>query len=140
MANEIALALEISAKGLATLCNSTEGFPHSSTCWDWMDKHPEFRERVLRAKERQADALAYQGIEILDDCDPDSSPAAVNLARARADYRLKLIPKIAPLTMGDRHQVDLSGKVETTPTKDTSPPSPELVRAAQEAMQQDGGE
>ncbi len=108
LAEEICTALAASEGGLERLCVERDDFPHRDTVWHWKATKPEFSEMITRAKERQAEHLVYGGLKILQDCEYTESygSAAVNRAKGEADYRLKMVTKTAPRTMGDRVAVD----------------------------------
>ena len=113
LVDDICTALSKANTGLAGICDQTDGFPCAKVAWEWMHSKPGFRDKITRAKESQADFLAHQGMEILDSVDIENSPnanAEVNLARNRAEYRMKLIPKIAPRTMGDKKTHEMMGQ------------------------------
>jgi hypothetical protein len=123
LADEIAEAVASSERGLEWTCNHNDAFPDARTVWRWVHDNPNFRQKITRAKERQADHLVAGGLVRLQECDPDASNAAVNLARAEADYRLKMVAKTAPRTHGDRKAVDLGGQEGNPVTSvDLSPP------------------
>ena len=100
------------------------------------------------AREEQADRMAYSGLRTVQSVrleeDSRIASAIVTQARNEADYILKLIPKIAPRTMGDT-QKHLHGgdpdappiKTETSQTLD--PEAQEEVLAALEAFYQRKG-
>jgi hypothetical protein len=113
LVEKMCTALSEATTGLAGICDQTEEFPCAKVAWEWMHTQPGFRDKITRAKENQADFLAHQGMEILDGVDIENSPnanAEVNLARNRAEYRMKLIPKIAPRTMSDKQNINLGGQ------------------------------
>ena len=95
---------------MARVCDETPEFPCSTTAFNWQHDHPDFLAKIQRAKERQAERLVYGGLDRLTGTDFNDGPAAVQLAKAEADYRLKMVAKIAPRTMGDKQQIDLGGQ------------------------------
>jgi len=120
LAEQIALAIEGSTMGLSAVCRAHKEFPDPATAWRWMHDKSGFRDRIQRAKEVQADSIVSEGVEILDEVevenvDPRIASAAVQLAKARAEYRLKIAPKIAPRTMGDRTALDIGGQAKAPP-------------------------
>lgn len=123
LAEAICEAMSTSDKGLSALCDGDARFPHHATVWRWMHEIDGFREKIVRAREHQADYLAYQGGKILEDATEwaeQGNNAYVALAKAKAEYRLKLVPKIAPRTMGDRSKVQVGGDPDSPPISHTT--------------------
>ena len=134
LAEEICEAISSTDYGLEYLCRTRDDFPDPRTVWAWKAAKPDFHQMVTRAKERQSEKLAYDALRGLHDVDADLGAAHVTKAKNIADYTVKLIPKLAPRTMGDRHAVEMAGSIKTENVPAT-PPSPDLVKAAQESMQ-----
>lgn len=112
MVDRICERMRTSTLGLDSLCDASDDLPGASTVWRWIDENPEFRERIQRAREQQADFLAFDGLNLLRNTDPtgENAGAVVALAKATAEYGLKLVPKIAPRTMGDERRINLGGQ------------------------------
>jgi hypothetical protein len=72
VAAAICEAIATTPRGLDYLCAAYEGFPNRRTVTDWLNVHPEFRQQYEIAKDRQADLLAYECLEISDDCSRDT--------------------------------------------------------------------
>lgn len=138
MVDRICDRMRRSHLGLERLCESHDDLPHPDTVWNWQNVHPEFSERIQRAREQQADFLAFDGLHLLRETIPegDNAGAVVALAKATAEYGLKLVPKIAPRTMGDTKNVNLGGqpgnplKTETTTVQVDPDSLPDEDRAA----------
>ena len=82
---------------LATICRSDpKRFPHPTTWGDWVAADETLAFAYARAREVGFDAIAAEGLTIVDDVDED--PAS---RRVRADYRLKLLAKWDPKRYGD---------------------------------------
>ena len=57
--------------GLERICRG-EGMPDVRTVYRWLEAHDDFRQKYARARERQADVLAGQILEISDDGSRDT--------------------------------------------------------------------
>jgi hypothetical protein len=88
---------------LAEICRR-DGMPHRSSVYDWIEEDEEFARRIARARQLGFDAIAEDGLKIVDDLTED--PAS---RRVRADYRLKLLAKWDPKRYGDRVGHEHSG-------------------------------
>lgn len=67
------------------------------TVYDWKDGDENFAARIARARELGFDAIAEDGLSIVDDLTED--PAS---RRVRSEYRLKLLAKWDPKRYGDK--------------------------------------
>lgn len=118
LADEIAEAVAASDRGFEWLLDNTPEFPSSATGWRWQAENPGFREKITRAKERQAERMAYRGLEILENADDyadAANSAGVAHARNKAEFLLKMIAKTAPRTMGDQRKLQLGGDPDAPP-------------------------
>lgn len=93
--------------GLNTIMSLYDDFPHPSTIYTWHTKHPDFREKYLKAKGLQA-ILKVQEIDELLDCpllfikdamgqdriDPPSASMRIARANNRKWEAARLAPKI----------------------------------------------
>ena len=102
-----------SDRGLDFLCSKHAELPHAGTVHRWLNAHPEFREHYLRARERQADFIADQALEIADDTSRDTIETEsgeranaewISRSKLRVDTRLRIAGKLAPKRWGDRIQ------------------------------------
>ena len=76
------------------------------------DKYQDFCDKYARARERQADFMAAQTVDIADDTSKDNSFAgsvAVARSRLRIDARKWLASKLAPKKYGDKIDATLQG-------------------------------
>ena len=93
-----------------------EGNPHWNTVYDWLDKDEGFAVRFARARERGADAIAQEALDIVDTFplasgeDGKLDSAHVTWLRNRAEYRIKLLAKWFPQKYGDRLDVTSKGE------------------------------
>jgi hypothetical protein len=80
---------------LTVLC-SADGMPNDDTIRNWAETDPDLKRAIARARERGFDAIAMDGMTIVDNTEED--PAS---RRVRADYRLKLLAKWDPKRYGE---------------------------------------
>lgn len=85
-----------------------EDMPSEDTIYEWIAKKPGFSEKYARAKDRMADSMVYECLEIADDRSLSTSED-VNQARLRVDTRKWAAARMAPRRWGDRqqHEVDI---------------------------------
>lgn len=81
---------------LAAICRD-EAMPHPTTFRRWCEGNEPLAIAYAHARDDGFDAIALQGLNIVDDVDED--PAS---RRVRADYRLKLLAKWDPKRYGDK--------------------------------------
>ncbi len=79
--------------------------PSESTFMKWLSESASLSEYYAHAKQRQADYMAHQNVEI-SDTEPD-----VNRAKVRIDTRKWLASKLYPQKYGDK--LELNGSLET---------------------------
>lgn len=95
-----------------------------TTLYRWMVAHPEFSERLARARELFADSLADECLVIADNTEEgqiveegtNDNGAFYKVKKAdmidhrklKVDTRLKLLAKWAPARYGDKKQVDVN--------------------------------
>ncbi|MEQ5254196.1 ubiquitin carboxyl-hydrolase [Providencia sp. Je.9.19] len=126
-------ALLANGESLRKICKR-QGMPAIRTVMYWLQKHDDFMQQYVRAREGQAESLLEEILEIADDCSPD--PAAVAKAKLQVDARKWYITKVAPKKYGDKTTTELTGKnggpIETaTLTKE------EYRNARQEMLNED---
>ena len=112
LADEICEEIAFTEKGLEKLCDEFEHWPSARTIHRWIESNEAFRQKYARARERQADYLAQQIIEIADDgrrdytVDEDGHEAVdhdhIARARLRVDARKWAASKLAPKKYGDK--------------------------------------
>ncbi len=118
LADRICEAVATTARGIDHICRD-HGFPDPCTIDRWLASNETFRGKFARAKERQAELLAYQGLEIADDSRNDTQfddegNEIVNhdhIARAklRIEQRRWLAAKLAPRKFSDKVQTEVTG-------------------------------
>ena len=99
-------------RGLDFICAQDESLPAPSTIANWLNTRPEFVERYLRARERQADLIFDECLEIADEASRDTKTGRdgaevmdgewVARSKLRVDTRLRMAGKLAPKKYGDR--------------------------------------
>lgn len=100
-------------------------------------------ERYTRAKERQAELMADEIVEIADTCMegekvktmPDGTSIVttgdmIERSKLRVDSRKWVAAKLLPKKYGEKQQIEHSGEVKTTPDMDE-----EAIRVAYAALQ-----
>jgi hypothetical protein len=89
-----------------------EDMPDHATVYRWLASNQDFCDKYARARERQADFMASQTVDIADDTSKDNSFAgsvAVARSRLRIDARKWLASKLAPKKYGDKIDATLQG-------------------------------
>ena len=94
-----------SGRSLLSICSSKD-MPSQSMVYRWLQEHDEFREKYVRARERQADHFADQVHEIAQ------FEEDVNRARVRIDAIKWHTGKLHPRTYGDKSHHTLAGDEE----------------------------
>lgn len=127
LADEICETIATTPRGLDYICDRNDGFPHASTVHRWLNNQPGFSEKYTRARERQADLLADESLEIADDgsndwiekrneagevIDFEYNGDAVQRSRLRIDTRKWYASKLAPKKYGDK--LDLTAQTQVT--------------------------
>ncbi|MBL4591268.1 MAG: hypothetical protein JKY96_04845 [Phycisphaerales bacterium] len=82
-----------------------ENMPAKGTVFTWLNQHPKFEELYSNARDRQADTLVDDIIEIADDERLDPKRARVKIAA-----RQWLAARQAPKKYGDRMQLNHAGE------------------------------
>ena len=77
-----------------------------STTWDWMGRHPEFKDAYRKAQAIRAQLMADEILGIADGADNDN----IQAARLQVDTRRWLAGKLLPAQYGDRvdHKLDVA--------------------------------
>jgi hypothetical protein len=95
------------------------------TFYDWLDQHPEFSQQYVRARERQADRMAAECLEIADDIESSlvavpvkgggeylkADSAKVQQATLRVKARQWQMARMSPRRWGDRVVTEHEGNV-----------------------------
>lgn len=88
---------------LRQICRDAH-MPGWVTVYNWINKYPEFAERMARARELGYDALAEECVDIADNADED-----VKRSKLRVWSRLQLLSKWCPKKYGERTAMELTG-------------------------------
>lgn len=115
IADRICETIATTPRGLDFICSGNDEFPHASTVHRWLTENADFRESYLRARERQADLIFDECLEIADDASGDSkliggedetrevcNTEFVQRAKLRIDTRMRMAGKLAPKKYGDK--------------------------------------
>ncbi len=110
--------LLIEPKSLRAIC-ATKGMPDMKTVMRWLANNESFRQQYARARDLQADVIADETSEIVDDGSNDwmasnkpdnpgwkENGEAIQRSRLRFDQRRWYLSKLAPKKYGDRLEVD----------------------------------
>lgn len=125
LAEEICEALASTPRGLDWICARNEGFPSARTVNRWLAVHEEFRQNYAHARERQADLLFDECLEIADDTSSDTKMVGregaeteacdsewISRSKLRVDTRKWMAGKLAPKKYGDKVDVNHTGAVD----------------------------
>lgn len=131
IAREICEAIATTPRGLDYICANNESFPCARTVNGWLNQEPDFLQSYLRARERQADLIFDECLEIADDSGADAAidpktgllrvdGEVIQRAKLRVDTRMRMAGKLAPKKYGERLDLNHSGSIERkhTPTDD----------------------
>lgn len=124
VAERICQLIEETPRGLDHICQTNEGLCSARQFHRWLDKSPGLRQRYLRARERQADYIMDETLEIADDSARDwktltrkdgseiEVPDQEVIARAalRIKARDRMAGKLAPKKWGDRLDLTSGGQ------------------------------
>lgn len=107
-----------SGRTLTSVCRD-EDMPDKSTVWAWLQAHPEFPNLYAAAKEKHADSLADEILDIADqtlqddilDEEGNAKPNHewINRSKLRVDARKWLLSKILPKKYGDKVEQTIVG-------------------------------
>jgi len=126
LADKICEEIATSSIGLNHICEKLEIAP--SSVYLWLKDNKEFSEKYARAREKQADYLVEEILEIADDGTNDlmtvvkgdisyemENKEVVNRSKLRVDARKWVASKLAPKKYGDK--LELSGDSENPVSK-----------------------
>lgn len=115
LADEICERIATTPRGLDWICEQDEALPSARTVHRWLDQNEVFRQSYARARERQADLLFDECLEIADDTSGDSKLIGqgdaerlvadaewISRSKLRVDTRMRMAGKLAPKKYGDR--------------------------------------
>lgn len=152
LAEEICERIATTPRGLSFICAVDSGLPDERTVARWISTRADFCQMYRAARERQADLLFDESLEIADDSSGDlkiitrkdgSTVEAcdtefVMRSTLRVNTRLKMAAQLAPRKYGNKQMIELAGEiaVEDKRTVDVSAldyDQREALRAALEA-------
>lgn len=104
------------------------GAPNWNTVYAWVQKDADFAERIAKARDAGADAIAEDILQMIDSQPTileggKIDPAHVQWMRVRADMRLRLLSKWRPSKYGDKVQIggdSASGPIQISDTERAS--------------------
>lgn len=113
--------LLMDGESLRSICKRP-GMPSIRAVMYWLQKHEDFVQQYVRAREVQADLLAEEILEIADDSAGDvviddegreqTNHERVARSRLRVDARKWYASKLAPKKYGDKIDANVSGGLE----------------------------
>jgi hypothetical protein len=120
IAHEICERIATTPRGLDFICQSDDALPSSRTVNRWLVQHAGFCQSYLRARERQADLLFDECLEIADDSTGDTKTVEyesgasstqcnsewISRSKLRVDTRLRMAGKLSPKKYGERQTVE----------------------------------
>lgn len=123
IADKICHQIATTSNGLCFICKGDD-MPSTVTVYAWLndEKHKDFLNKYVRAREQQADLLADEIISIADDGQQDDeirynskgesyvveNKEWTNRSRLRVDARKWKASKLAPKKYGDKQAVELT--------------------------------
>lgn len=128
LADEICGKLATGNVGLERLCDDpANNFPAASTVWNWLNKHADFMEKYLRAREMQTE-LEYDNMKevvtapMVDGAgyplNPQAAMAEVQRRKLEVDVMKFRLVKLQPKRFGERRDVDMNIGVKHSLTDD----------------------
>lgn len=114
LADRICLELVKADCGLQGVLDAIDEFPSYTTIWNWQNAHPEFLEKLTRARASQAERQmgeAYQNLVNATpnpDDDPRIAGVAARHAQGVAELSIKMAQVRAPRQYGKRLEVEHS--------------------------------
>lgn len=122
IADEICARIATTARGIDFICESDPGLPCARTIHRWLNANEAFCQSYLRARERQADLIFDECLEIADDCSRDTKMLGaegaeyevcnsewISRSKLRVDTRLRMAGKLAPKKYGDKQEIEHTG-------------------------------
>ena len=138
IAEQVCQAIETTPKGLKWIIEANSKFPPIRTFYDWLERDEALSQRYRRARERQAELLVDETLEIADDTSEDTKIVGgednereaansewIQRSKVRIETRFKLASKLNPKKWGDKitneHTGPDGGPIETITRKVIDP-------------------
>ena len=119
LGDEICEEIAFSDLGIEHLCNRFDHWPSARTIHRWIESDEAFRQKYTRAREKQAEFMAEQIVNIADDSVNDTQvdddgKTIVNFdhiarARLRVEARKWVAAKLLPKKYGERTTTEITG-------------------------------
>lgn len=119
IAEEICERVATTSRGLDFICEADDDLPCARTVHRWLAANETFCQSYLRARERQADRLFDECLEISDDGTNDTKVVGadgnerevqnsewISRSKLRVDTRLRMAGKLAPKKYGDKLDIN----------------------------------
>lgn len=94
----------INGESLTAICKDAH-MPSRVTVYDWMEAHPEFRTRCVRAREGLADFL----VDEIEELAKSTTEENVNSMKVKISTKQWRAMKMAPRIYGDRTTTEITG-------------------------------
>lgn len=112
-----------SSKGLEHILKEAQDLPSATVVYKWLREHTYFQQQYARARERQADMLVYEAVQIADTPrmgvkrkeDPEggveiTTADMIEHRRLQVDTRKWMAGKLHPKKYGDKLDVTTKGE------------------------------
>lgn len=110
------------SRGLDFICASDKELPTARMVHRWLNENPDFEQRYLRARERQADLIFDECLEIADETAFDTLKGRdgaeipntewISRSKLRVDTRMRMAGKLAPKKYGEKLGLDHAGSLD----------------------------
>jgi len=116
LANAICEAIATTPRGLDYICKNNDSFPSAATVHRMLNENKDFCESYLRARERQADLIFDECLEIADEAGAEVvvdektgglkvDGEIIQRAKLRVDTRMRMAGKLSTKKYGESTQV-----------------------------------
>lgn len=93
LADEICAAIAESHRGLPHLCAVHPNWPKRQVIHEWLNRHPSFNDKYLRAKYIQSEFVEDHMIDVAEACDKDTYHRAKLIVNTLQWQQARLAPK-----------------------------------------------
>jgi hypothetical protein len=97
-------------ESLAAICRDPE-MPCEKSIYNWLERHADFVQSYVRARELRAERYADEIVDIADSVKGERESAVVHAARLQIDARKWVAAKLLPRQYGDRLDVEGTGNL-----------------------------
>lgn len=101
LARDICKKVATTTNGLRRMCAENPGFPNPDTIREWRHEYRDFSAQYDQAKRQQADLLAEDILDIVDD-EGLVTTEDISKAKLRSDRRMWIAARLLPKVYGDK--------------------------------------